>query len=334
MPVYFDKTARRWRFEFDRIINGQRVRATKLLPPGWTRTQVQNYEQREAARLFALASHPSEQRRLIEDAVELYCKEKMPELKGAKKQLGDFAQCHWVYAGRYMDELADVAREYATDAVQEVKGKDGGVSVAPLSPATIKKRMAYLRAACRYAFKHHGFGQHDPAERMTLPSPRNERHHYCTRAEMLKVAAGIDNRGARIAVLTAFYSGMRLGEILRAKIVDGHFLLEDTKNGDRRAVPIHGKLVAYLGRFPLPVADRTVQGCFKRAATAIGMPHLRFHDLRHSAASEMVNAGIDLYTVGGVLGHKSPQSTKRYAHLATGTLSAAIQRIGKKRLSK
>lgn len=43
-----------------------------------------------------------------------------------------------------------------------------------------------------------------------------------------------------------------------------------------------------------------------------------------STASALIAAGVDLYTVGGVLGHKSAQSSKRYAHLATATLAAAI----------
>ena len=59
------------------------------------------------------------------------------------------------------------------------------------------------------------------------------------------------------------------------------------------------------------------------------MEHFHFHDVRHSAASEMINAGVDLYTVGAVLGHKDSRSTQRYAHLATDTLAAAVGRIGK-----
>jgi len=45
----------------------------------------------------------------------------------------------------------------------------------------------------------------------------------------------------------------------------------------------------------------------------------------------MINAGIDLFTVGGVLGHKSVVSTKRYSHLVTDRLAAAVGRIGQKR---
>ena len=49
------------------------------------------------------------------------------------------------------------------------------------------------------------------------------------------------------------------------------------------------------------------------------------HDLRHSAASFMINAGIDLFAVGKVLGHADHQSTMRYSHLANDTLMQAVE---------
>ncbi|HIF23229.1 MAG TPA: site-specific integrase [Gemmatimonadetes bacterium] len=55
---------------------------------------------------------------------------------------------------------------------------------------------------------------------------------------------------------------------------------------------------------------------------------LRFHDLRHTAASLMVNAGQDLYVVGEVLGHSSAQTTKRYAHLLLDRKRTAVDALG------
>jgi site-specific recombinase XerD len=68
-----------------------------------------------------------------------------------------------------------------------------------------------------------------------------------------------------------------------------------------------------------------------KAREAAGHPDTKFHDLRHAAASEMINAGIDLFTVGGVLGHRSVASTRRYSHLVTARLADAVGRIGQKR---
>ena len=49
------------------------------------------------------------------------------------------------------------------------------------------------------------------------------------------------------------------------------------------------------------------------------------HDLRHSAASFMINGGIDLYAVGRILGHADHKSTMRYSHLANETLLRAVE---------
>ena len=51
-----------------------------------------------------------------------------------------------------------------------------------------------------------------------------------------------------------------------------------------------------------------------------GLKDVRTHDLRHNAASNMVNSGQSLYVVGQVLGHAQPRTTQRYAHLSQDTL--------------
>jgi integrase len=217
MPIYFDKGTNRWRFSFNRVVAGRRVRATKLLPQGWTRSQAQPYEQKETTRLFALATGDTSRRATIEEAVEIYCRERIPQLKHGYKQSMEFPRFHRAFAGRFIDELPEVAQEYYQSEREY------------LAPATIRNRLAYLRSACRYAFKFHKLCAHDPAERMQLPIPRNERHYYCDRKQVLQIARKIKNRAARIAVLVAFYSGMRLGEVLRCTVQDEVFVLEDTR---------------------------------------------------------------------------------------------------------
>jgi integrase len=176
-------------------------------------------------------------------------------------------------------------------------------------------------------------GEHDPAERMVLPTVKNARHVYLGRADMLRIARAMGLSWSRDVVRVAFYTGMRAGEIL-ASAVDGESLsIPDSKNGLPRKVPVHGR-VAHLtrGAWPPPVTIWTVSKAFKAAARGVGLGHARLHDLRHSAASEMVNAGVDLFTIGGVLGHKSAVSTARYAHLAQDKLRAAVGKIGARKV--
>jgi site-specific recombinase XerD len=56
------------------------------------------------------------------------------------------------------------------------------------------------------------------------------------------------------------------------------------------------------------------------ARRAAGLPDVRMHDLRHSAASNMVNSGQTLYAVAKVLGHRQTRTTERYAHLSQSAL--------------
>ena len=68
-----------------------------------------------------------------------------------------------------------------------------------------------------------------------------------------------------------------------------------------------------------------IKRAFEGARNAAGLSDFRIHDARHSAASFMINSGVDLYTVGKVLGHADHQSTMRYSHLADTTLRAAVE---------
>lgn len=134
----------------------------------------------------------------------------------------------------------------------------------------------------------------------------------------------------REACAVRHYSRLRLSELLRAEVIDGVIVLEDTKNGDRRAIPAHPRIRHLLPWLPLSVEKRTLQAAWMRACARAGLEGVHFHDLRHSAASAMVNAGVPLYDVGAVLGHRDPRSTGRYAHLTAGRLGAAIGTIGQK----
>lgn len=331
MSAYFNKTKSRWVFDFDKVINGSRVRATKTLPKGWNRTKAEAFDKAETDRLYAVATGAIKERVTIEAALALYYKHQCPKLKngdGVKKEL---SRIYWAYEGRYLDELADVAREYTANAVREIRHPDGAITEIPLSPASIRNKLSYLRAACRYAQKHHGLGDGENLT-MAMPTVRNERQHYASRGEMLQIAKACKDRHARALIRLGFYSGMRLGEMMSiggaGKIMDGAFLLTKTKNDEQRVVPMHPRIKVLCKYLPIPFQKRWMQRQFERARDAAGFSHLHFHDLRHSAASGMINNGVDLYTVGAVLGHKDSRSTKRYSHLATETLAAAIRKIG------
>lgn len=138
-------------------------------------------------------------------------------------------------------------------------------------------------------------------------------------------------------------TGARLRELLDAKwenvnVERKSWLIPTSKTGKPRHVPLSTAalaIIANLPRFddcpwlvPNPVTNMpfvSIKHGWQRAIRVARLPGLRIHDLRHSAASFMVNSGVDLFAVGKVLGHASYQSTQRYSHLASDTLLAAVE---------
>ncbi len=68
-----------------------------------------------------------------------------------------------------------------------------------------------------------------------------------------------------------------------------------------------------------------VTTAFRRACESVGVTNVRFHDLRHTFASALVQKGVDLYRVQRLLGHRDGRMTQRYAHLAPENLREAVQ---------
>lgn len=319
MPIRYDERNKRWRFEFDQYLEGERRRASRLLPKGYSKAEAQKFDLEETKRLHAIATGVLSPEPLIEDAVLLYLKHHAPSLKSFENIRSELHACFDAYRGKPFSDLPAVATAYRPEGMAD---------------ATVRNRLAYIRAACRYAWKHHGLGEKNPAERMALPKVRNERQVYLGRREFLRICRRVKSGSGRAAIRIAFYSGMRAGEVVRADLSQDKtsFVLADTKNGQPRHVPVHPRIAHILRNdalWPIRHTKWTVSKWFKSAAKATGYGHAQLHDLRHSTASEMINAGVDLYTVGGVLGHKSAASTRRYSHLATKTLSNALQMVGK-----
>ena len=320
MSVRFDKRNRAYRWEFDRVIEGRRHRLSKLLPRGWSQAEADAFDRKESARIYAVATGVVRRDCLIDEAVVLYISDKK-HLKSYKATMEHLAAIAWAYAGKPMSELHTVA-----DAVRDEPAEPGR---NPRSPATIKNRLACLKAACRWAWKKHGLTDSDPTSRMQMPVVNNERHVYLGRGDMLRAARACTNWQAQVAIRVGFYTGMRLGELFRVRVEGNMLHLDDTKNGERRSIPAHPRIGTCLRFLPLTGPKHTVQVAWMRARAKVGLEHAHFHDLRHSTASEMVNAGVDLFTVGVVLGHKDPRSTKRYSHHTAGALAGAVGKIGK-----
>jgi len=145
-------------------------------------------------------------------------------------------------------------------------------------------------------------------------------------------------------VLLTLNTGMRQGELfslaweavdLRMKTIS--VLASHSKGNATRTIPLNTEAQAVLVAirpagakglvFVSPVSGErfnNVKKAWAEVTKAAKVPDLRWHDLRHDFASQLVMRGVPLFTVQKLLGHKSPQMTQRYAKLAPGTLADAV----------
>lgn len=102
MPIRWDKRNKRWRYEFDRYIAGQRCRASRLLPAGWSQTQADAFDRTESARLYGLAAGVGGAEQVdptIDAAVVLYLQDKTA-LKSYRSAAEHLHEIMHVYTGR------------------------------------------------------------------------------------------------------------------------------------------------------------------------------------------------------------------------------------------
>lgn len=131
-------------------------------------------------------------------------------------------------------------------------------------------------------------------------------------------------------------TGCRSSEIrfLRWCNVDlkkGTLTLDDTKNGEPHWLPLPGLAVELLKALPRD-QDNVFPGfredkCWAKVRKEAGVADVRIHDLRHTAASMLLQSGHSLRVVGEVLNHKSLQATHRYAHLAREHLRSPLEQL-------
>lgn len=320
---------KRYRWTFNRIIEGGgRVRQTKLLPAGTSPAEADALARRWEAEIYAVATGTKKATVTIGECVRKHIIDKQDDWKDADQRIATLNK--WL--AEYDDQDATDLHEWSKKFVGYLRAREAhdGKEKRRLTDGSIRNILAYIRAAIKYSFKV-GLLHEDQTARLAIPSVSNERHHYPERKEMLLIARKCQNRQVRAAIRIAFYSGMRKAEILHAKPTKKGYLLEDTKNGERRIVPIHPRIAVLARRIRFTINEQKFSDEWDIARDLAGYGGTRFHDLRHGAASEMINSGVDLFTVGAVLGHMSSVSTRRYSHLVTDRLADAVGKIGQKK---
>ena len=159
--------------------------------------------------------------------------------------------------------------------------------------------------------------------------------------------SGEEPKQALSAIRLLIFTGARMGEIVTAKwgyVKRDREVLElpDSKTDFKQillsepAMEIVNELIVLEGNEYLIPGQKSgthlarLRDVWRRIREKAGLSDVRLHDLRHTFASTGVSSGINLPIIGGLLGHKSPAMTQRYAHLQVDPLHDAAKIIGKK----
>jgi integrase len=200
-----------------------------------------------------------------------------------------------------------------------------------VSAASVNRELACMKHMFNLAIKW-GKVSKNPVREVKLFKEKNRRLRFLSEEEADRLVNAC-NAQLKPVVITALETGMRLGEILKLKWNDIDFernlvMLDETKSGSPRQIPLSDELremfidmksrstqeYVFLNKQGKPFRD--IRESFERAKKKARINNFRFHDLRHTFASHLVMAGIDLVTVKELLGHKTIQMTMRYSHLS------------------
>ena len=320
MAVRFDTARKQHVIEFQQ----GRQRVFERCPRGITKAQAQARETLLRRGLFDRVSLGRQDELSLEEAIGRWLEDH--HRKNRKQATSEARQWAPFVQGRKLREAAEVA----ADAVREWRNPCEGGKGRVAKPATINARLACLKAVCRHAHDQGWIGE-NLSRRIKLQNPRNAREVYLKKSEVASIAKGMGSPQGSAAVWLLAYCGPRISELLgHPKIPRGdsrlRFPARTTKNSKARVVPVPKAARRYLSALPLPYNYQHFYDEFSVAKKAAGLGHVNIHDLRHTAASWLINAGVDLYTVAAILGD-TLQQAQRYAHLADTTLEKAMARL-------
>lgn len=227
------------------------------------------------------------------------------------------------------------------------------------SPSTVVRYLAVLSHAFTMAVREYCWMDENPMRRVTKPKEPRGRVRFLSDEERLRLLAACKDAECPYlytVVVLALSTGMRHGEImnLRWKDVDltkGRIILQDTKNGERRNVPLTGHAYEQIEKlstvrridtdllFPNTLhGERArpyeIRKSWNTALRKANLQDFRFHDLRHSTASYLAMNGATLSEIAEVLGHKTLQMVKRYAHLSEAHTTKVVRALNDRLFDK
>lgn len=261
----------------------------------------------------------------LAEALERYEREVSKQKKGARQELTRIKT--WSDSKYGSKSLAELRSSDLAD-YRDARLAEG------ISTNTVRLSLALISHLYTVAIKDWGIeGLSNPVAKLRMPKGSRERDRRPTSAELdglLKAAAAIHHE-LPVVIEIAIETAMRRSELLtlrREHIKGKHALLEDTKNGSRRLVPLSLRARALIESLPARIdgsvfslAPHSVSQYFLRACRVAKVDDLHFHDMRHEGTSRLFEKGLSIMEVASITGHKTMSMLKRYTHLCPDALA-------------
>jgi len=226
--------------------------------------------------------------------------------------------------------------QITTKAIAEYRN----MRLKSVKPATVYQELALLRRMFNVAIKEWEWCKDNPVSRLSFSvGNRNARERWLSMEEeklLLEKATNPD--WLRSLLTVALHTGMRRGEILDLRWQNVDLLkrlirVVKSKNGEKRSIPMSNTLfnlfkgmnVRDISGRVFPISKSSLRHAFDKVVEKVNLEDFRFHDLRHSFATRLVQNGVDLYKVKELLGHKTVTMTMRYAHHYPESLRSSVE---------
>ncbi len=222
---------------------------------------------------------------------------------------------------------------WLTDSLEALEQMSQAMLAENLSTATVNRRLAIARRILNLCYTKWKWLDVPIGDKVKMLPENCHRHIYLTHEQVEDLAKKCPDPVAGLAVRVAAYTGLRRSELLGLEghnIRDNSIILDTkTKSGRPRVIPLPPDI--WDIELPLNIEDYPLRKSWDAARTEAKLTHVRFHDLRHTYASWLIQSGAPLTAVRDLMGHANLAVTDRYAHLATGHLEAAVNLISKKK---
>lgn len=275
----------------------------------------------------------------FEELMDRFMEEHAPKTEPTTQRRYIAARTH---LGRYFENmtLAEITPRAISDYITKRRNESASAS-------TINKEYCMLSKAFNLAVKQWEWCRDNPCSKV----PREKENNQITRwlasheeKRLLEASNGYLGEQLVEIIILAMHTGMRLKEILDLKWSDVDLFRKvivvlRTKNKDPKTLPINQTVYELLLRKSkvinmtgyvfttsngTRIGARNLQREFYKALKKANVQNFRFHDLRHTFATRLVQSGEDLYKVAKLLGHRDISTTQRYAHHYPESLRSSV----------